>query len=110
VDVEVEAARTGTAALEAADRPEFADLVVLLALGLVAQHVVRRADLFESLLGGIVAGMRVGVVGARQLAVRLGDVFRGRVVADAEDLVVVLLVPLALSSHWRITSSLSRGP
>src|SRR4029079_4254144 len=58
-DVEVEPALTRPAGLEAADRPELADLVVLLALDLVAQNVVCRADLLEPFLGGIVAGMGV---------------------------------------------------
>ena len=68
----------GAAALEPADRAEPADLVVLLALGFVAQHVVGRADFLEPLLGSVVAGVGVGMAAAGQLAIRLGDVFRRR--------------------------------
>ncbi len=88
--------------------PERADLVVLLALGLVAEHVVRRADRLEALLGRGVAGVRVGMAVARQLAVRLGDLLGRGLLGHAEDLVVVLLVPLALRCHRR--SLPSPGP
>ena len=44
----------------AAAGPEPADLVVLLALGRVADHVVGGGDLLEALLGGGVAGLASG--------------------------------------------------
>src|SRR5690606_37033451 len=85
---------------EAAGRgAEAADLVVLLALGLVAQDVVGRGDLLEALLGPGIAGVGVGVVLARQLPVRLGDVLGGGRARHAQDGVVVLLEPLPLRRH-----------
>ena len=57
----------------AGHRTEPADLVVLLAPGLVAEHVVGGRDLLEALLGLGVGLVGVGVVGAGQLPVRLGD-------------------------------------
>ena len=54
---------------------EAADLVVLLALGLVAEHVVGGRDLLEPLLR---AGVGVRVVLLGQLAVGLGDLLLGR--------------------------------
>src|SRR5262249_51646977 len=66
-------------------------LVVLLPGLLVGQDVVRLGDLLEALLGRAVALVRVRVVRARQLAVRLLDVGGRRVLGDAQDLVEVLL-------------------
>ena len=48
------------AAEHAAHGPELADLVVLLALLLVAHHVVGGRHLLEALLGGLVARVGVG--------------------------------------------------
>ncbi len=53
-----------------------AELVVDLALLLVAQHVVGFGDLLELLLGFFVAGVYVGVIFARKLAEGLADIFR----------------------------------
>ena len=61
-----------------AGRHHLADLVVLLALLGVAEHVVRGGDLLEALLGVLVAGVRVGVVLLRELPVRARDVLLGR--------------------------------
>src|SRR5690606_2093225 len=55
----------------------------------VAQHLVGRPDLLEALLGLRVVAVAVGVVAARQLAVRAPDLVVGRVAFDPEDLVVV---------------------
>ena len=74
-DVEREAAGPAAHAT-AAHRAEPADLVVLLALGLVAEHVVRRRHLLEAFLGGCVTRVLVGMELACQLAVGLGDVLR----------------------------------
>ena len=63
--------------------------VVLLALLRVAEHVVGVLDLLEALLGLGVAGVAVGVVLAHELAVRLLDLLRRRLLVDAEDLVEV---------------------
>src|SRR5262245_20930599 len=49
--VEVEAAGASGPTGEATDRSELADVVVLLALGLVADHVVGGGDLLEALFG-----------------------------------------------------------
>src|SRR5215207_4554567 len=85
-------------------RGHVAHLVVLLALVLVAQDVVRRRDLLEPVLGLRVPGVRVGVVLLRELAVGLFDLGRARVLRDAEHLVVVLVEPLAsdVAVHGRL--------
>ena len=80
-------------------RAEPTDLVVLLALRGVAEDVVGGRDLLEALLGLGVALVRVGMMLARELAVRLRDVLLGRALRDAERLVVVLLEPFALRRH-----------
>jgi hypothetical protein len=80
-------------------RAEPAHLVVLLALGLVAEHVVGRADLLEPLFGLIVAGVRVRVMLAGQLSVRASDVLRVGGLGHPEHVVIVLLEPLSLRSH-----------
>ena len=84
-----------------------AQLVVLLALLGVADDVVGLGDRLEPLLGGLVAGVGVGVVGTRELAVGLLDVGRRRVLGDAEDLVEVLVRPVR-AGHPR-TPSLRRS-
>ena len=55
--------------------PVVAVLVVLLALVLVGQDVVRGVDLLEQRLGGLVVGIYVRVVLAGQLAVSAADLF-----------------------------------
>ena len=77
--VEVEPAAAATeAAAEAARAVELAHLVVLLALLGVADDVVGLGDRLELLVLRVVAGVGVGVVGARELAVGLLDVGRRR--------------------------------
>ena len=72
--VEVEVAEAAEAAAgPAAGREGAAAAVVLLALLGVAEHVVGLGDLLEALLGLLVAGVAVGVVLARELAVGLLD-------------------------------------
>src|SRR5512132_2735766 len=88
------AAPTGEAAGSEARGGHVPDLVVLLALVLVADDVVGRRDLLEPLLGGLVSGVGVGVVLLRELAVCLLDLRLRRVLRHAEDLVVVLVEPL----------------
>src|SRR5204863_3300838 len=69
------AARAGAAAAASVRR---AVAVVLLPLLLVGEDVVRRLHLLEALLRGLVAGIRVGMVLACELPVRLLDfVLRG---------------------------------
>src|SRR4029453_11549414 len=98
---------TGDPAGPVPGRGHVAHLVVLLALLLVAEHVVGRRDLFESILRVLVPGVGVGVVLLGQLAVGLLDLGRGGVLRHAEDLVVVLLKPLA--THVAVHGSSSRA-
>src|SRR5204862_2480127 len=81
-----ERARAATAA-EAAERP--LATVVLLALVGVAERVVGGRDLLEARLGVGIAGVAVGVVLARELAVGLLDLILRGLAVDAERLVVV---------------------
>jgi hypothetical protein len=80
-------------------RPVLADLVVLLALVGVAEHVVGRADLLEAFLRARV-GVRVVLLG--QLPVGARDLLVGGRRDDAEHLVVVLLEPLTLGGHGSV--------
>ena len=61
-----------------------AELIVHLALLRVAQDVVGFLDLLEALLGGFVAGIQVGMILARQLAVRLADIVVLGIARDAQ--------------------------
>src|SRR5690606_14574158 len=117
LDPEACGARTGAGATRPAEHaaggPEPANLVVLLALLGVADHVVGGGHLLEALLGGPVARVVVRVVAARQLAIRALDVLLGGGLAHPEDPVVVLLEPLALRRHRPVPcpfASLSRAP
>ena len=74
-------------------------LVILLALGLIRQHVVGFGDFLEALFSRGVARVLIRVVVSRQLPVCLLDLLRGGILGDTEDLVVVLLEPLALRCH-----------
>ena len=77
---EVEVAEVDVRAAGARRRPRRcrAERSYCLALLLVGEDVVRSLHLLEALLRGLVAGVRVGVVLARELAVRLLDlVLRG---------------------------------
>ena len=86
-----EAAAAGPAAgnAAAAEADEHAAGVVLLALLGVRERVVGALDLLEALLGRRVVGVAVGVVLARELAVRLLDLVVRRLPVDAEHLVEV---------------------
>ena len=101
-------ARAAEPARADAGRDHLADLVVLLALLGVAEHVVRGRDLLEALLGVLVPGVRVGVVLLGELPVRARDVLLGRPLRHAEHLVVVLLEPLPLRSHHRYPLRVTR--
>jgi len=72
---------------------EAPDLVVGLALLGVGQDVVGGRDLLEPIL---VARVRVGVMLLGQLAIGAPDVLVGALLRHPEDLVVILLEPLAL--------------
>ena len=56
----------------------------------ILQRLVGDTDLLESRLGGMVAGVGVGMQLARQTAIGAFDLFRARVARDAEKVVVVL--------------------
>jgi hypothetical protein len=72
--------------------PVGAQLVVLLPLLRIAEHLVGLVDFLELRLGRLVAGVDVGVVLARQLPVRALDLLVGGGLGDPERLVVVLEV------------------
>src|SRR4029078_4125360 len=82
--VEVDAAGTGPAPVGGAEA------VVLLPLLRVGEYVVGALDLLEALLRRGVARVRVRVVLARELAVRLLDLVLARALRDAERPVQVL--------------------
>ena len=71
-----------------------ANLVVLLALLLVGEHVVRFGDFLELLLSLLVTGVQVRVVLAGELAVRLLNVAFACVFANAQCLVEVVSYPV----------------
>ena len=66
-----------------------AEAVVVGALVRIGQDGVRLADLFEAVFGLLVAGVLVGVVGPREVAVGLFQITVAGVARDAEDRVVV---------------------
>ena len=82
-------AAAGAAAEGVAAGEHGAAAVVLLALVRIAEHVVGLGDRLEALLGPLI-GVRVRVVLARELAVRLLDVLLGGLLVDPERLVVIL--------------------
>ena len=100
----------GEATAEPTAAVEVADLVVLLPLLLVADDVVRLGDGLELLVLGGVARVRVGVVGARELAVGLLDVGLGRLLVHTQHGVVVLRRPVGAHSglaHGSLPSPVS---
>src|SRR4051794_28617053 len=113
-DVEVERAAAGTpggTAETTGHRPEPTRLVVVLALGGITDHVVGRRDLLEALLRGWITLVGVRMMLSGQFAVGLRDLLLRSGVGHAQHLVIVLLVPLALSCH--VTSPrlpATRGP
>lgn len=58
----------------------------------VGQDLIRLVDLLELFLGGLVAGVLIGVVFHGQLAVGLFDLGVGRVFLDAQHLVIISFV------------------
>ena len=69
--------------------PALAPLVVGGALLVVAEHVVRRVDLLEAILGLGVAARHIGVVAPRQPPVGGLDLLLGGAAGDAEDFVEI---------------------
>src|SRR5207253_3143571 len=79
------------AAPRSRERPVAPQLVVLLALLGIAQHVVRFVDLLEALRRLRLVGVAVGMVLLGEPAKRLLDLVGGRRLRNTQDLIVVLL-------------------
>ena len=97
--------------------PVGAEFVVLAALLRVAEHLVRLVDGLEACLGGLVAGVDVGMKLARELPVRLLDFLVGGVLGHAERRVVVLefhcvprLEPQQVARADRVSRARRRRP
>ena len=84
-----------------------AEAIVGRALVAIGQDRVRLGALLELLLGRVVAGIAVGVVLQRELAIRALDFGVGRRPFDAEDLVVVPLAHAFATFTMAGRSSLS---
>ena len=69
--------------------PGKAELVIALAFFRVGKYIVRLVDFLELLLGGLVAGVQVGVVLFGELAVGAFDLGIGGVFADPQHLVII---------------------
>ena len=82
-----------------------ANLVVHLALLLVAENVVGFRDFLELLLGLFVARIDVGMIFAREFAEGLADVIRSGRLLDAEQCVIVFVLRCG---HVRFLISVSR--
>jgi hypothetical protein len=72
--------------------PVGAEGVVFLALVRIGEHLVGLVDLFEACLGGLIARIHVGMIFARQLAIRLFDLVACGALLDSEDFVIVFVV------------------
>src|SRR5262249_26327497 len=68
------------------------EAIVLLALALVGQHLVRLVDLFELGLGLFVAGVDIWVILAGQLSICLLYLSLTHAPLDAQRLIIVLIV------------------
>ena len=78
-----------------------ADLIVNLALLGIAEDVVRLGERLEFFLGGLVPGINVGVVLARELAKCLANVVGGGGLLHAEDFVIIFLGGCCHLESWR---------
>ena len=83
--------------------------VVARALVGVGQHGVRLGGLLELLLGGLVAGIAIGMMLERQLAVGALDLLIAGRTADAEHVVVVALAHDAFAT-FTMDGRRSRSP
>src|SRR5579883_496723 len=98
---EIESAESGSAALAAAaigrnvGRIESV-LVVDLALLFVVQYVVGFLNVLEPLFGGFVAGVQIGVILSRQLAISFAYLLRIRALGHSQGFVVIFF---ACSRH-----------
>jgi hypothetical protein len=63
----------------------------------VREHLIRLVNLFELLLGLLIAGVHIGVILACQLAIRRLDFFLGGVAWHAQYRIVVFEAPHAVS-------------
>ncbi len=72
-----------------------AELIVHLLLLRLAQNVVGFLDFLEAVLGGLVAGIQIGMMFAREFAVGLADLLRIGVALHPECLIVIVLRPYA---------------
>src|SRR5262249_4211346 len=86
----IEPAAAGAGARLLVGAPVRAQLVVLLPLRRITEHLVGLVDLLEAGLGCLVAGIDIRVVLARQLAEGLLDLFLARGLRHAERRVVIL--------------------
>src|SRR5262249_93994 len=103
----IEAGAAGARARLFVGAPVGAQLVVLLALGRIAEDFVRLVDLLELGLGRLVAGIHVRMVLARELPEGLFDLFLACRLRDAERGVIILEIHesnpsmrLSWSSSW----------
>ena len=81
-------------------RAHATNLVVFLALLVIAEHVIGRRDVLEAILA---TGVGIGMEFLSQLAVGPRDLLVRGGLRHAEDLVVVLLEPLALGRHGALS-------
>ena len=58
----------------------------------VAQDLVRLVDFLEARFGGLVAGIQIGMILARQPPISFLDLFLVRVLLNTQNLVVVLIL------------------
>jgi hypothetical protein len=68
----------------------------------VREHLIRLVNLFELLLGLLIARVHIGVILACQLAIRRLDFFLGGVAWHAQYRIVVLEAPHRLSPSDRV--------
>ena len=96
IDPDIPPAATRSEAEWAAARAGVStDLVVLLALFVIRKNGVGLGNLLEAALGLGVAFVGVGVILLSQLSIGALDFVLGRLFVDAEDLVEVVLEPVA---------------
>ena len=88
---EIEAAHAGATAAVALLERRMAEAVVGAALLVVLQHIVGFVDFLEPRLGLLVAGIAIGVKLHGELAVRLLQVVRARVLRHTQRGVIILL-------------------
>src|SRR5699024_1413523 len=98
------AAAPETATAEAVEH--FLLFIVFLAFLGIRQHSIRFGYFFEPVFGLFIVGVRVGVVVAREFAVRLFYLALRCVLGDAKDLVKVFGRPVCATHSRHLPSSL----